>query len=240
VGKNRVLLLSTDYILAQAEHVEEIYEDGTFKSCPKPFYQLFFIRGRLRGKKAPRLIAAGLLPGADEKNSYDVLHAQLHAATGGRLNAKTIMSDFKKGIGNSARKTWPQIIVSVSSSVGAIMIQLTQCWFHLRQSGYRRLQHDGLAKLLNTDTLYTAGLANYTFDVWIRILYGLAYVPTTSAYKVYKSIVWPEVLDTFLRDYFEGRGNTMLFTAICSELFRNGGWWPLSASTFRNWRLEPI
>lgn len=112
-GKNRVLLLATNYILAQAEQVDEIFTDGTFKSCPRPFYQLYFVRGRLRGQETPRLIAAGLLPGADEKNNYDVLHAQLHAATGGRLNPKAIMTDFEKGIGNSARKVWPQIVVSV-------------------------------------------------------------------------------------------------------------------------------
>jgi hypothetical protein len=39
-GPNRVLLLATNYILAQTDTIEEIFEDGTFRSCAKQFYQV--------------------------------------------------------------------------------------------------------------------------------------------------------------------------------------------------------
>jgi hypothetical protein len=123
-GADRVLLLATNYILAQAETIEEIYQDGTFQACPKPFYQariiriyefimhlqLFFVRGRVQG--TPRVIVIVLLPGATE-HDYDVTHEMLCKATGGRLRPKKSMSEFEKGIANSTCKTYPDIVVSV-------------------------------------------------------------------------------------------------------------------------------
>jgi hypothetical protein len=56
------------------------------------------------------VIAVAFLPAATEA-CYDVMHKLLYKASGGRLQPKKMISDFEKGIGNSAHKTWGPIPV---------------------------------------------------------------------------------------------------------------------------------
>jgi hypothetical protein len=96
------------------------------------------------------------------------------------------------------------------------------CWFHLRQSGYRRLSAMKLAPLLDSVDEYVGGIVGgapveYTFKIWVRIVYALAYVPKESVLAVYDEIAWPDIVHAFLEQYFEGiyidlkTNNTFLF-----------------------------
>ncbi|CAM5999201.1 unnamed protein product [Sphagnum balticum] len=80
----------------------------------------------------------------------------------------------------------------------------------MRQCARSRLEQDGLVCLLDCDDVFTGGVVGssapvmYTFYIWIRIVYALAYVPKESVLVVYDSIEWPDVLHDFLSRYFEG------------------------------------
>jgi hypothetical protein len=94
-------------------------------------------------------------------------------------------------------------------------IQLTHCWFHMRQSGYRRLQSMALAPLLDSDVEHVGCIlggepVEYTFSIWVRIIYSMAYMPVDSVLEVYNSIEWPNVLDGFLSQYFESKAFALL------------------------------
>lgn len=72
------------------------YVDGTFKVCPKIFYQLFNINLRIGGKSVP-LLSSCLY--SKEEVEYDKCfsHISSHIKTHPRL----IVADFEKAILNS-------------------------------------------------------------------------------------------------------------------------------------------
>ena len=43
-------------------------------------------------------------------------------------------------------------------------------------------------------------------NIWIRMVYALAYVPTEHVLEVYDTIEWPDILLAFISQYFEGLG----------------------------------
>ena len=112
--------------------MEDIFIDGTFKYCPKFFYQLYSIHGCLNGNYIPLVFA--LLPAKTEEcymNMWNFINncCQQRNLV---LSPKTIHIDFEQAMHNAVRVMFPNADISC-------------CRFHLGQSWWRRIQTLGLS-----------------------------------------------------------------------------------------------
>lgn len=107
--------------------------DGTFKSAPKLFAQLYTMHVRVHGNFVPVLLA--FLPAKDERTYRRLLGLICASATAVNLvfgkQGTVIHCDFEQAV-----------ITSVQIE---LQIQPTGCLFHYCQCIYRRIQHVGLA-----------------------------------------------------------------------------------------------
>ena len=60
-GDDKIIIFSTSDNLRHLSESEKIYEDGTFQTCPKLFYQIFTLRSTKYRKQLP--FAYCILPG---------------------------------------------------------------------------------------------------------------------------------------------------------------------------------
>ena len=120
---------SVEYI----KDVQFLFGDGTFKSSPKQFYQIYTIFGYKDKHYIP--IVFFLLPGKSKAvyqkmwSTFKSLYEQVNGAT---LDNKTIYLDFEKQAHDAAREVLRDVT-------------LRGCLFHLKQSWWRKIQQLGLA-----------------------------------------------------------------------------------------------
>lgn len=111
---------------------EEIFVDGTFKSCPKFFYQMYSVHGLKNGHFLPLVFA--LLPGKSEnvyKNLWDcILSACSDLQL--QLQPQVIHIDFEVAMHNVLRTAFPESVIKC-------------CRFHLGQAWWRKIQTLGLS-----------------------------------------------------------------------------------------------
>lgn len=120
---------------------DTIFVDGTFKSCPKLYHQLFTVHCATNQSYVPLIYF--LLP---SKTTQCYLQAFQHLVIECKkndlqFNPIRLYADFEKAINNAARHVWPSI-------------EVKGCRFHLGQSWYRKIQQLGLSnayKKNNTD-----------------------------------------------------------------------------------------
>ena len=108
---------------------EYAYCDGTFKCCPKHFYQMYSFQVLKNGWYLP--VCHFLLPNKKESTYVTMLHM---LKTESSLILKNVMLDFEVGMLNALRKVYPGI-------------HLRGCRFHLGQSWWRQIQVYGLARV---------------------------------------------------------------------------------------------
>ena len=111
-------------ILDQSDH---LVIDGTFKSAPELFTQIFTVHAlHPTGWRIPA--AYGLLPGKRQQMYENVLE---ELDSYGPYYPQSVLVDYEAGIRNAVMKVWPGTT-------------LRGCWFHHKQALYRHLQMDGL------------------------------------------------------------------------------------------------
>lgn len=131
--------------------------DGTFKTVPKLFQQLYTIHGcvgGVNGRVVPLIYA---LMTRKNTESYDTLFRQLNdlaVSINVNLCPKYIMTDFEIAPMKAFVREFPTAV-----SKG--------CLFHLGQSVYRRVQEYGLAAQYGSDV---------EFSLKIRQLLALAFL----------------------------------------------------------------
>lgn len=110
---------------------DTIYIDGTFKSCPIQFTQLFTIHGMKNNNYIP-LVFCLLL---DKASTTYEASFQLIISECQKLNLcfdpKTVFADFEMAIHVAVNKVWPST-------------RLRGCRFHLGQAWFRQIQSLGL------------------------------------------------------------------------------------------------
>lgn len=137
----RVLVYSTARNIELLCQSPTWFVDGTFKTSPSIFTQIFAIMG-LRMRQSPTETEGVALPMVyaflshkTEAQYTQVLEAVRAAVTEfnvpGQCVPQRIMSDFEKGILNACKTVYPQA-------------QVRACFFHLGQSVFARIQQEGL------------------------------------------------------------------------------------------------
>lgn len=123
----RFLVFYTDGALEKLCNSRVILCDGTFKSVPRLFFQLYTIHGIVDGLTYPLIYC---LSTKKTENFYRQLLEHLRTRSSNRLNPQIIMCDFELAFMNAARAVFPDA-------------QTKGCLFHFTQSIWRYLVSKG-------------------------------------------------------------------------------------------------
>jgi hypothetical protein len=135
---NDILMFSTSKNLENLVQCKTVYIDGTFKTCPKLYTQLFTMHGLYIDTVVPLVYV--LLSDKRSDTYYKVLNSIRDAVSGLGLvfNPETILSDFEAGFIDAIRKQFPNATHS-------------GCHFHFAQAIWRKIQDGGLVVLYRLD-----------------------------------------------------------------------------------------
>lgn len=178
--EDRLLIFSTRRnlrLLAQAEHW---YADGTFKTVPHLFHQLYTIHGLHDNIAVPLLYT--LLPDKT-KNTYIRLLQKLKELMPG-TTPRTILTDFEYAMIEAVAQEFPR-----SRQRG--------CFFHFTQCIFRKIQSEGLKQRYETDA---------EFALKLRLLSAIAFVPAANVVDAFEILCDENVLPAEAQrvvDYFE-------------------------------------
>lgn len=186
--ENRILIFASRRNLQLLARSENWYADGTFKTVPHLFYQIFTLHGFKNNLSLPLVYA--LLPNKREE-TYAIFFRKIKELEPS-VSPTTVTTDFEKAMVNAIRAEFPQI-------------RHQGCFFHFCQSIFRKIQTNGLQPRYETDA---------DFALSLRFLSALAFVPTDSVVEVFEEMcdnnIFPpeaqEVVDYF-EDTWIGRPN---------------------------------
>jgi MULE transposase domain len=144
-----------------------LWMDGTFKSCPSIFQQIYTIHVKIQDQFIP--VAMALLPDKAEATYRRLFHELIATATGFQLilAPATIHTDFERAAMNA-----------IQAEFG---IYATGCVFHYTQNIYRKVQALGLSVAYNTDN--PPGTRQ-----WIRRIMALPLVPSARVAATFVAI----------------------------------------------------
>ncbi len=132
---DRFLLFTTEENLDILEVNTVWHADGTFKSCPSLFYQIYTVHAVMNGHTIP--LVYFLLQRKTEDQYVKALN-QLKQQNP-CLEPSEVVVDFEKAPINAFLTVFPKV-------------QVRGCFFHFAQANWRKVQELGLAQLYNTDT----------------------------------------------------------------------------------------
>ncbi|XP_031327714.1 uncharacterized protein LOC116158974 [Photinus pyralis] len=149
--EHRILIFSTQRNLELLERCEHWYADGTFKTTPPLFTQVYTIHGVRFNTCIPSVFV--LLPG----KSKVLYQEMIQALKGLRPNLKpsTIMIDFERAAIEAFQTEFPEILVR-------------GCFFHLGQCIWRKVQEHGKAVRYANDV---------EFAVQVKMLTAISFLP---------------------------------------------------------------
>lgn len=203
--RDRVLVFSTRRNIELLCKSETWFLDGTFKTAPSLFMQMFAILGLRRrntpdGEQLAVPLVYALLTRKTTQQYAQVLRAVQGAVDEYALtecNPGRFMTDFEKAILNACEDVYPTVRVNC-------------CFFHLGQSMYRHIQDAGLQVRYNDRD-------DRTLKTRVHMLLALAFVPLTDVRRTFRVLkrTWQEayfkcVINYFGRTYVLGspaRGN---------------------------------
>jgi hypothetical protein len=164
--KNRIIIFATNDNIEFLKSADTWFIDGTFKTCPPLFKQLYTVHGNLLGDNLIPLVYM-LLPGKSEE-IYRRAFTLLREILGEGIKVKTVRCDFEKAAHNA--------IESVFNKV-----QLSGCLFHFQQCIWRAVQASGnVAEKYRTQENYA---------IKLRYLAGLAFVPKEDVVAAYQEVL---------------------------------------------------
>ena len=176
--EKRILIFGTQKNLENLCQASHWSLDGTFKTVPRIFLQLYTIHALVNDRSVPLIYA--LLPDKSQ-TTYSNLLEQLKSLKHD-LAPKTIMIDFEKAMINSLQLAFPQT-------------EIKGCYFHFCQSIYRKIQSNGFNQRY---------LEDKEFSIAMKMIAALALVPACDVEKSFESLCAFLPPETYpLQDYFE-------------------------------------
>ncbi|KAM7308638.1 hypothetical protein ISCGN_012272 [Ixodes scapularis] len=193
----RVLIFATSESLGHLSQATTILCDGTFKTVPRQFYQLYTFHGvkEFQGRNISFPFAYSLLSSKTEDAYLHLFNALLLTCQrhGFVLSPGFIITDFEIAAINALRQLF-------QSSV------LHGCFFHLSQNVYRQVQKTGLQAQYANDA---------AFSSLVRQLCALSFLPPHRIRQGYAEIKphFPpqadKLLEWFEKHYVMGRARTL-------------------------------
>ncbi|XP_078520302.1 uncharacterized protein LOC144819656 [Lissotriton helveticus] len=182
--EKRLLIFSTTRNLATLENTEIWMMDGTFKSTPHPFNQIYTIHGNINHTTIP--LVFGLLPDR-QSSTYTEFLSVIKTKTLNKSPRKVII-DFEIQMINTICKLYPDT-------------QIQGCFFHFSQAYWRKIQKTSLAEDYMSDSKLQYELKKLT---------ALCFVPPDFVDDFYTAIIQSDYFIANeeklapLLNYFEG------------------------------------
>ena len=151
--------------------------DGTFKTVPEIFFQLYTVHGISNNRVFPAVYA---LATNKRQETYERIFEEIQNLAG---DPEDFMIDFERAAKNALETTFPNVDVK-------------GCFFHLAQNVYRQVQSHGLAEEYQR---------NAEFALEVRMIPALAFVPTADVIASFE-LLDDELSDEAqpILQYFEG------------------------------------
>lgn len=155
---NNIKGFSTDTNLRKLCTVDTIFVDGTFKSCPALFYQIFTIHAIINDNYIP--LAFFLLSNKTTSSYQQAFqHVVLSCKNRGlSFQPECVYADFENAIQLAVNLVWPKSKVK-------------GCRFHLGQSWYRKIQELGLSSSYRT---------NCEIGDFLKLFFGIPFLSPDS------------------------------------------------------------
>jgi hypothetical protein len=148
-SKDKILVFFTKEFFEMLSSAKTVFADGTFKSVPKLFLQLYALHCSYLGQVMPMVCA--LLP--DKKCNTYVRFFRLLQEFGieNQINfsPKHIQIDFEMSVIKAVKIVFPNI-------------KVTGCYFHFSQSHWRKIQELGLKSQYEKDMLFQTQVKRIT------------------------------------------------------------------------------
>ena len=164
---NDILILTTHDDLLNLSQCATIYIDGTFKTCPRLYTQLFTVHGLYFGAVVPFVYV--LLADKRADTYYKVINIvwDAIAGLGSVFDPKIIMSDFESGFIEAVRKQFP-----TANHKG--------CFFHYAQAVWKKVQDLGLVISFRDDD---------EIKDLVHSCFAFAFLPESEIVRVFNEIV---------------------------------------------------
>ena len=124
-------LFMSDVQIDIAERSTELFIDGTFATCPRPFYQTLYLRGKVGNNDLT--IAHALFPNKQEQTYKDVLQKvqDVYTEADKPINFMEAHMDCEKAIINATKAVFPNCTIQL-------------CYFHVTDAICRHAAMVGL------------------------------------------------------------------------------------------------
>ncbi|XP_044588808.1 uncharacterized protein LOC123267990 [Cotesia glomerata] len=165
-NKKRFIIFTTQKNLNYLSSCEQWLGDGTFKSVPGIFNQLYSIYGYKDGKSLPLVYM--LAPDKSQCTYVNFL--------------KILRQSLPNFIPNNMMIDFEEAFIGAFTKIHS-GVKLSGCYFHFNQCVWRQIQACKLQKLYDT---------NITFALNVRLLVALAFSPTADVIESYELIVASE------------------------------------------------
>lgn len=178
--EERMLVFGTPTNLTLLSKQKVWFADGTFKTRPLLFYQVYTIHVFIAGQAVPAVYA--LLPNKKKKTYKELLQALLDLEPS--LSPDTVITDFEQAAIKAFTSVFPHA-------------EQHGCFFHFAQAIFRKIQFYGLQARYEIDS---------NFALQMRHLSALAFVPPDYVAEAFDQLVESELIPaaaTCVLDYFE-------------------------------------
>ena len=144
-----ILMFATAANLHHLGKADVWYGDGTFKVCPKLFYQLYTIHAEVHGQILPLVFS--LLP-SKSKKCYRFMWTKLNELMA-QKGMHPYLKEFRSDLEIAPMKTLHLVFIPDSVST---------CFFHFAQAHWRKIQSLGLMELYTSNEDYSLLLRCFT------------------------------------------------------------------------------
>lgn len=174
INQERILLFTTKTNIQYLSQAKFWIMDGTFKTVPTVFYQLYTIHAPIGTEDNSRILPLvyALMTNKSEELYKRFFQDLINFAEDNDIELKpsTIITDFEKAAINASHNEFPE-----TRNKG--------CFFHLGQNGWRKIQEFGLVTQYSTDE---------HLNIMIRHLFALAFLPSDEIPAAF-DILKPEI-----------------------------------------------
>jgi hypothetical protein len=129
-----LLIFATDDNFRRLQRCQDIYIDGTFKTCPAPYGQFVTIHGLYHDRAIPFIMC--LMEGRTVGHYRQLLQhvkRSVRRVSGHQLQPRRVICDFELALKNAIETELPRSRIS-------------GCYFHFCQSLWRKVQELGLSR----------------------------------------------------------------------------------------------
>lgn len=160
---DRLMIFATQASLALLANSSEWYSDGTFKTVPEQFFQLYTVHGVSFGKITPCIFC--LMPNKRE-GTYVRMLQEIKNLLPTLPQVQSVMIDFEIAARNAFHAVFPDC-------------EVKGCFFHLSQCLYRKVQSLGYASDYQDEQ---------EFSLAVREIAALAFIPLEDVTEVFEKM----------------------------------------------------